>query len=214
MSFVHRLRKRILSSKKKDSVVLRLNVRSVELLQGKEDKTLKNIRNIDEIIENKFGKIVLSGSEAKIYPLVNDNAWGVLSSLFSSKYVQEIFIRGRELFATIKGRRYKVFIEDFVPEKFITRIIVKSKARVSYHNPEAESEFKGWRLYFKMPLVSGEWELTATRILDIPDLLDLIDPLLAARMISLIFKPSAMVIIGPAGSGKTTFLNSDSASGL
>jgi len=206
--FIHKLRKKVFSAKEKGDVVLRLNVRSVELKHDRGHCILGDIQAIDEIIENKFGKIALSGLEAHVYPIVVDNIWDVLSPLFCSEYVQEIFIRGNKIFATIKERRYKVIVENFNPEKFISRIVIKSKARVSYHNPEAESELRGWRLYFKLPLVSEKWELTATRIIDIPDLLDLIDPLLAARMVSLVFKPSTMVIIGPAGSGKTTFLNS------
>ncbi len=207
LNFVSKLKKKVFSSRY-ENVTLRLNVRNVELSRVRSDEIIQDISEIDDIIENKYGKIVLGGYKAGVYSLDNDSLWGVLSPLFRSKYVQEVFIRGRNIFATIKGRRYRVYVEGFVPEKFISKVIVRSRAKVSYQSPEAEAELEGWRLYFKMPFVSGKWEMSATKLVNIPDFLELVNPLLAARLISLMFKPSTVVIIGPAGSGKTTFLNS------
>ncbi|RLF04528.1 MAG: hypothetical protein DRK00_06555, partial [Thermoprotei archaeon] len=81
-------------------------------------------------------------------------------------------------------------------------------AKLSEAQPQAEAEFRGWRLYFKMPLVSGEWEMSATRIIAIPRLTEIVGPLLAARLITVLMKPSVMAVMGPAGSGKTTLINS------
>jgi len=213
--FIKNLRKKLSLPKKRNTLVFKLNVNKFSLTSSSEDNNLvyssnldSNLEKIERIIQNEKGKIVLSGSKAYVYTVDGEGCWSVLSPLFSSNEVQEVFIRGYTIFATINNRRYRVIVDGFNPEKFMSRTAVRSRSRISYRNPETEAELGGWRLYFKLPIISGEWELTATRMIDVPKLTTLIDSLLATRLISLIFKPSTMVIVGPAGSGKTTFLNS------
>lgn len=152
--------------------------------------------------------IMIIGRKLFIKPQEARGVWGQLAPLFSQGSVQEVFIRGNSIYATLGDERYEVIVRKFDARRFINRLAIRSGARLSYRDPESEAELDGWRLYFKLPLVSREWELTATRLTEVPRLDSIVHPLLAARLTIASLKPSVAVIVGPAGSGKTTLLNS------
>ncbi len=163
----------------------------------------------DRLIEVPSGKLAFG--ERKIYVWCHkpNGTWGVLAPLVEYEGTQEIFLRGDKIEATLENRGYEVVLGDFNPEKLVSKLAILACPRgLSEEEPQAEGELENWRLYFKLSSISGKVEMTATKIIKIPPLTEIIDPLLAARLITLTLRPSVIAIIGPAGSGKTTFLNS------
>ncbi len=156
----------------------------------------------------KSGRVAFAGDRVLVYA-TREGVWGPLQPLVDYPGTQEVFIRGSEVEATVSDRRYRVELPvELDAERLIQRLAILSNVRLSEAEPQAEAEYGGWRLYFKMPLVSGRWEVTATRIVAIPRLSELVSPLLAARLVALVMRPSVAVVMGPSGSGKTTLLNS------
>jgi len=154
------------------------------------------------------GRVAFAGDRVLVYA-ARRGVWGPLQPLVDYPATQEVFIRGGEVEATIGDRRYRVELPvELDAERLIQRLAILSNVRLSEAEPQAEAEYGGWRLYFKIPLVSGQWELTATRIVSIPRLTKIVPPLLAARLVALVMRPSVAVVMGPSGSGKTTLLNS------
>ena len=190
----------------KEIVTLKKPTIKVGLLNIKSDKL--RVREYSKIIECGSGKIVFDDERIYVFPLKNDPTWGSLTPLIEYSGTQEVFVRGESVWATVEGKRYKIVIEDFEPEKTINRLAIKSGAQIDYSKPQSEAEIGNWRLYFKLPLISGEIEMTATRIVKIPKLSEIVNPLLAIRLLTIILKPSIVAIVGPSGSGKTTLLTS------
>jgi len=185
--------------------------RSLEIFSGVADLNPYidiGTRSIDRWISVQSGRIALG--EDIVIPFASTNSvWGPLQPLVDYPETQELFIRGGEVAATIANKRYIVEPPSKLNvEKLIQRLVILSNARLSEAQPQSEAELQGWRLYFKMPVISGEWEMTATRITSVPPLGRLLPPLLAARLVALLLKPSVVVVMGPAGAGKSTLLNS------
>lgn len=154
------------------------------------------------------GRVAFAGDKVVVYA-TREGVWGPLQPLIDYPETQEVFIRGGEVEATIGDRRYGVELPvELDAERLIQRLAILSNVRLSEAEPQAEAEHGGWRLYFKVPLVSGRWEVTAARIVEVPPLAELVPPLLAARLLALVMRPSVAVMMGPSGSGKTTLLNS------
>ncbi|OYT27114.1 MAG: hypothetical protein B6U95_06575 [Thermofilum sp. ex4484_82] len=167
----------------KEIVTLKKPTIKVGLLNIKSDKL--RVREYSKIIECGSGKIVFDDERIYVFPLKNDPTWGSLTPLIEYSGTQEVFVRGESVWATVEGKRYKIVVEDFEPEKTINRLAIKSGAQIDYSKPQSEAEIGNWRLYFKLP-----------------------NPLLAIRLLTIILKPSIVAIVGPSGSGKTTLLTS------
>ncbi len=170
-------------------------------------KTLE-VKEYMKIVTCESGKLVFNEDAVYLYPLKRESIWGALAPIIELPDTQEVFIRGDRVWATIRGKRYRVLVEDFEPEKVINKLVIKSGAQIDYSKPQSEAEIGNWRLYFKLPLISGDIEMTATRVVGVPSLSEMVDPILAARLIAVVLKPSVVAIVGPAGSGKTTLLSS------
>jgi len=166
----------------------------------------------EEIRDTESGRVVLAGGSAYVYPADSSGIFGELAPLFEHPKTQEVFLRGGKVFATIGDRRYRVEVARGLDvERFVSNLVIATGAKLTWSHPQAEAEVHEagvWRLYFKMPTISGEWEMTATRVVKIPKLPDIVEPLLAARLLTIAAAPSVVAIIGPVGSGKTTLLNS------
>ena len=170
----------------KEIVTLKKPTIKVGLLNIKSDKL--RVREYSKIIECGSGKIVFDNERIYVFPLKNDPTWGSLTPLIEYSGTQEVFVRGESVWATVEGKRYKIVIEDFEPEKTINRLAIKSGAQIDYSKPQSEAEIGNWRLYFKLS--------------------EIVSPLLAIRLLTIILKPSIVAIVGPSGSGKTTLLTS------
>ncbi|RLE66477.1 MAG: hypothetical protein DRJ38_01580 [Thermoprotei archaeon] len=196
--------------KRGEKVKMKLKRQSIRINDENEffSRDALDIKEYMKVITCKSGKIILNEDIIYIYPLEKNPIWGALAPIVEFPETQEIFVRGNRVWATIRGRRYKVYIKNFEPEKTINKLVIKSGARIDYSKPQSEAEIDGWRLYFKLPLISDDIEMTATKVVNIPRLSKIIDPILAARLLMIILKPSVVVIVGPAGSGKTTLLSS------
>ncbi|RLE73289.1 MAG: hypothetical protein DRJ37_00700 [Thermoprotei archaeon] len=194
----------------KDKIKVRLKRRSIRI-DGENNFYLEETLDVKEymkIITSKSGKLVFNEDAIYVYPLEKNLVWGTLAPIVELPETQEIFVRGDRVWATIGGKRFKVYIKNFEPEKTINKLVIKSGAQIDYSKPQSEAEIDGWRLYFKLPLISGDIEMTATKIVSTPRLYEIVDPILAARLLTIVLKPSVVAIVGPAGSGKTTLLSS------
>ena len=165
----------------------------------------------DKLDEVESGRIAFSRSVAYVYPKENKSPWSVLSPLVNHPEIYEIFMRGDNVWITHSrlGRLKVVFPDvDVNADKIVSNLAIVTGVRLNFENPVAYTELDNWRLILKLPLTSGEPELTATRIMRIPYLYECTDPLLAVRLIMLALSSKVIVFTGPTGSGKTTLLNS------
>lgn len=157
------------------------------------------------------GKIAFSKRVAYVYPKDNLRPWGVLLPLVRHPEIYEIFVRGDNVWITHSrlGRLKVVFPDvELNTDRIVSNLAIVTGVRLNLENPVAYTELDNWRLILKLPLTSGEPELTATRITRIPSLSECADPLLAVRLIMLALSTKVIVFTGPTGSGKTTLLNS------
>ena len=139
--------------------------------------------------------------------------WKFLEPLVSHPEVYEISLRGTEV--SVKHDKYgalKVVYADHAvtyekSAKLVSSLAALSLARVDYERPAGYGEMDGWRLFVKLGLVSGKPELKAAKVRRIPPLTDWCSRSLAAKVLVLSLMRHGVVIYGPPGSGKTTFLN-------
>ncbi|RLE75723.1 MAG: hypothetical protein DRZ80_02310 [Thermoprotei archaeon] len=196
-----------LKSKSSSEARAEIKVKSVDV---REDKPKYKMPSYNKVVEIPSGRLAFGDEILYVYPIKTRSPWGVLTPLVEYPHTQEIFLRGEELVATIDNKRYNVEIyASFNPEKLVNKLAILACPKgLTEENPQAEGELDNWRLYFKLPSLSGMVEMTATKVISIPELESIIHPLLATRLILLTLKPSVVAIVGPAGSGKTTLLNS------
>ncbi len=210
---VSKLRKSLASKIKEigeERSALRVPVRSLELVAP----VLRRAPITPQYLaleKSDRGTLAIGRDSIYLYPTNVKPPWYQLELIFRNNNFSEIFIRGNEIFATHKklGRlKVKVMDETFNPERLLMNLAIVTNTRLDLSKPYAEAELEGWRLYFKLPLISGEWELSATRVGNVPRLVQLAEPGLATALLLLVLKPSVVAIVGPNGSGKTTLLNS------
>ena len=134
-----------------------------------------------------------------------------MQPIVESRNVLEFFVRGDKVVATWDKGRCEVFFQPPLKsgelEQAIDRVTVEAALRLSLRNPIDSGDLDGWRIQVKIPELSGRVEMHAAKIMKVPDLLELIPPLLAVRLL-LASLSTNVLILGPAGSGKTTLLNS------
>jgi len=140
--------------------------------------------------------------------------WSFLKPLVENRDVLEIHVRGKNVAIThAKLGRYRVHymdlaISDSLVARLVSNLSAYARATADFEKPSGYGELDGWRVYVKLDIVSGAPEMIATRIIEIPDLTEWLNPGAAAKVLTLALLPHATVIFGPPGSGKTTFLNS------
>ncbi len=206
------LKRKLEKAEKKgeDSVKIKLKKKGIRVdnENSLSQREFVDVKDYMKVITCKSGKLVFNEDVVYVYPLERNPTWGALAPIVELPETQEIFVRGDRVWITIGGKRFRVYIKNFEPEKTINRLVIKSGAQIDYSKPQSEAEIDGWRLYFKLPLISGDVEMTATKIANIPRLCKIVNPVLAARLLMMVLRPSVVAIIGPAGSGKTTLLSS------
>ncbi len=140
--------------------------------------------------------------------------WKFLEPLVLHPEIYEISLRGTEISVLHeKYGRLKVAYADYnvtleKAAKLVSSLAALSLARVDFEKPTGYGEMDGWRLFVKLELVSGEPELKAVKIRRIPEITEWCSHSLAAKILVLSLMRHGIVIYGPPGSGKTTFLNS------
>jgi type IV secretory pathway ATPase VirB11/archaellum biosynthesis ATPase len=144
-----------------------------------------------------------------VYPRIEDRAFGPLQPLTEIPGLQEIFISEADgqanIIATVASKRYKVVLpRQLLDDRLAERIEITSGINISEKNPQAAGEYHGFRVNLSMPLLSGGWQITLTK-LSPPENLNF-DPLLTARLLTLLAIPASILIYGSPGSGKTTLL--------
>lgn len=160
------------------------------------------------ISAGKSGVIYFYEGMLHVEPLEEDPVWGKLTPLFTANITQEVWMLPHTVVATIQGLgRVAVNVETGILEDIITRLVAETGTRVDLRRPYNATEYRGWRVSIQLP-PAGQMEIVATRVQRVPPLTRLVDPLLAARLLLLLLRPSTVVIAGPPGSGKTTLLNS------
>ncbi|RLE67192.1 MAG: hypothetical protein DRJ47_00620 [Thermoprotei archaeon] len=160
------------------------------------------------------GRIYAFGEEEiHVWWRNGSNPWGPLRPLVENRFINEIWVRGGEVYVNVAGKGILkvVFHPSASPtliEEVFHNISVEAAIRVDMRNPIGFGEYRGWRIQLKLPYVSDNaFEAVLTRIIQVPRLTAIVDNLLAARLLTLSLS-STVVIVGPAGSGKTTLLNS------
>ncbi len=215
MSLVEKLLKE--RRNRKEKVMVKLKKEAVPIAEASISATTERPEQYNRVVETEYGKLVFNTNIENlrenilfIYPKKKHALWKNLAPLFLHKGVQEIFIRGEQIYATVEDIRYKVILYgEFNPIKFIETLAIKTGVSFSEQHPDAETNRNGWRLHFKKPSIAlGKMELSATRVVKVPLLPRLTDPIIAARLAVMALKPSVVVVVGPLGSGKTTLLNS------
>ena len=161
----------------------------------------RNPHGILYLLEGRLGSLTL-----REHPL-----WGGYAPIFTSDRVEEVWVFRDKIVATVKGLG-RVSARPPPPESddlenLITRIIAETGAPLSIRQPRVVAEHAGWRLAIQIK-AGGQLFLAGQRIQEVPPLRELVDPLLAARILLLLLRPSLVLVAGPPGSGKTTLLNS------
>jgi type IV secretory pathway ATPase VirB11/archaellum biosynthesis ATPase len=185
--------------------VVRARARSA--LEGAE--TLEVVPAAERVLRLSSGYVMLMGDVAAVYPRVEDAPFGPLQPLVELDDLQELFIAEgdgqAQIVATIGGRRYRVVLpRELMVDMLAERIAIASGISISERNPQASGEYHGWRVNLTMPLLSGGWQITLTRLTRLSSIS--FDPLLTARLVTLLASPASALIYGPPGSGKTTLL--------
>ncbi len=173
------------------------------------DLRYDNFDLVEKLKEGTFGwKYNLR--EVYVWPKVMTEPWLQIYPLVRHPKVKEVFIRGKNIGITTPEGRFKVIFPEnnLIPEKIIMSLAIYSGAQLSISKPHAEADYDGWRILLSLPEVSIEPELVAVRLQRIPQLTEIVDRELAARLILLMLSKTGITITGPSGSGKTTLLNS------
>ncbi|RLE92397.1 MAG: hypothetical protein DRN04_10435 [Thermoprotei archaeon] len=173
------------------------------------DLRYDNFDLVEKLKEGTFGwKYNLR--EVYVWPKVMTEPWLQIYPLVRHPKVKEVFIRGKNIGITTPEGRFKVIFPEnnLIPEKIIMSLAIYSGAQLSISKPHAEADYNGWRILLSLPEVSIEPELVAVRLQRIPQLTEIVDRELAARLILLMLSKTGITITGPSGSGKTTLLNS------
>jgi len=162
-----------------------------------------------DITRTASGYVMLAGDVVAVYPRVDDAPFGPLQPLVELGDLQEVFISEADgqasIVATIGGRRYRVVLpRQLLVDRLAERIAIISGINISERNPQAAGKYHGFRVNLCMPQLAGGWQITLTR-LSPPGSVSF-DPLLTARLVTLLASPVSMLIYGPPGSGKTTLL--------
>ncbi len=140
--------------------------------------------------------------------------WGFLTPLVENERILEIHMRGPNVMVKHAdlGEFNVQFMDVVVDEAKSTRIVSNlsaySLATIDYENPSGYGEIDNFRVYLKLPIISGLPEMVCARIIEIPDITDWLPAPVAARILTLSLLPHATVIYGRPGAGKTTLLNS------
>ena len=164
-------------------------------------------RDADIVDKNIHGILYIRDGRLGVIPFKPHSVWGELAPLFKSKKVEEIWLLPTVVVATVHGVG-RVALEKKAPlEDIVVRLVAETGVRVDLRKPYNSTELDGWRISVQIE-PAGQTEIVATRIKKVPELTDLVDPLLAARILLLLLRPSTVAIVGPPGSGKTTLLNS------
>jgi pilus assembly protein CpaF len=176
-------------------------------LEGAE--TLEMPSGLGNIVRTSSGSLMFLDDVIAVYPRIEDGAFGPLQPLTEIPGLQEIFISEADgqasIIATVASKRYKVVLpRQLLVDRLAERIAITSGINISEKNPQAAGEYHGFRVNLSMPLLSGGWQITLTK-LSPPENVNF-DPLLTARLVTLLAIPSSLLIYGPPGAGKTTFL--------
>ncbi|WP_288006865.1 ATPase, T2SS/T4P/T4SS family [Thermofilum sp.] len=176
-------------------------------LEGAE--TLEMPSGLGNIVRTSSGSLMFLDDIIAVYPRIEDGAFGPLQPLTEIPGLQEIFISEAgdqaNIIATVASKRYKVVLpRQLLVDRLAERIAITSGINISEKNPQAAGEYHGYRVNLSMPLLSGGWQITLTKLS--PPQNVSYDPLLTARLLTLLAIPASMLIYGPPGSGKTTLL--------
>jgi len=156
------------------------------------------------------GTIYIGDGVLAVYPRVEDSApFGPLQPLVELRDLQEIFITESggdvNIMATLSGRRYKVLLpRQLLVDLFAQRIAIESGIPLSERNPQDSGEYHGFRVNITQPQLSGGWQISMVRLASGENVQ--YDPLLVARVLTMLARPMSGLIYGPPGSGKTTLL--------
>ena len=156
------------------------------------------------ICDTATGKVLLR--DAYIHVEAGED-WEKFLSLLRCRQIYEVFLTSSSAVVSTKSWGRTSLSHPLDIERLLLHLIEETGARVDLKQPYTQLEYLGWRIFVQLD-ISGQLEITATRIHDVSPLRELVDPLLAARILTLLMAPSTVVIAGPPGSGKTTLLNS------
>ena len=165
-----------------------------------------------EVVELFTGKLALAEGVVYVFPTRPRSPWGPLSPLVEYSETQEVFVRGKSARAVVASRDCRVEVPGLNAARLAANLAIMSDARLDWSHPFAEVEVEDpsgrtWRVYLKSPMVARAWEVHAARLARQFELAQLVDPLLAARLLLAVVNPCVVVIAGSPGSGKTTLLN-------
>jgi type IV secretory pathway ATPase VirB11/archaellum biosynthesis ATPase len=162
--------------------------------------------------KTKFGDVIFEDNNVHVYPDPHISAevhFDYLQPLVELKDIQEIYISETEgqqrIRATIGNKDYTVKLQGKLDvNRLAERIAIEAGIILNDINPQGVGEYYGWRVYLSMPLISGGWEIVLTRLPSLENIT--VDPLLTARLVTLLASPMSAIILGPPNSGKTTLL--------
>jgi pilus assembly protein CpaF len=172
-------------------------------LEGAESLAMPT--GLGKIVRTSSGSVMLLEDTAAVFPYVDNASFGPLQPLVELSDLQELFISSEGIVATIGGRRYWVALpRELLVDRLADHIAIISGINISERNPQAAGEYHGFRVNITRWRLSGGTQITLTR-LSPPESVSF-DPLLTARLVTLLASPVSMLIYGPPGSGKTTLL--------
>jgi len=177
-------------------------------IKDNKDKNITNTKStgdLDEILCEEDDAVV--GISDGVLQVNVDDPWHAFNTLLSCTHIYELFSTPSATVASIRNMGRVALRHPLSLEEIISHLVEETGARIDLAHPYTSIEYNGWRIFMQLE-PQGQLELDATRISSIPPLTSLMDPLLAARTLTLLMAPSTAVIVGPPGSGKSTLLNS------
>jgi len=155
----------------------------------------------------EYGCLQVQNSKLYVLTQRQHEAFGPLAPLFFSSKVKEVFASPSEIVATHAeyGRLPVVVGVNFLD--WFDNLRIHSRVYVSRKRPIGTGWVGEWRIAFKIPPATREPQVTAVHLSVIPPA-ESYDPLLVARLATLLLAGKTTVVYGPPGSGKTTFLSS------
>ncbi len=176
-------------------------------------------RNSDDQFKKLVNEKCLNLSEMEKQRVNNELfSWGPLQELLERDDLFEIIIQGSEKIYFEDSQGMKENCDSFLSPRsfnqFLNRLIKVSGILINQNEPFASGSFKNFRLHMVIPPIVEKpiitlrkkrtltlnWQdLTVSNFMS-PHQAELIDQMIADR--------ANILIVGPTGSGKTTFLNS------
>ncbi|RLE79656.1 MAG: hypothetical protein DRJ52_07980 [Thermoprotei archaeon] len=169
---------------------------------------------------NNYGSLAIDEEKPVLYVWLSAKddeiyrKWKFLAPLVACQDIYEIFVKDDKIAVSHSkfAQRLTVsYVNARIGEPDVLRLImniaVLSGARLSLESPMVYTSMDNWRIVLYGLASFAEPSMTLTRVLRVPSLTEIVDPLLASRLLLVLLARFPTVIAGAPGVGKTTLMN-------